>query len=87
MCIQNVFGHILYMSRLHLDQNVWQFEVQKLAYMFILAAVVNVPYLSTVTPTVGENREFWLLKTSMIFKVISWDLDGDLSEHITLNIQ
>ena len=37
--------------------------------------------------TVGENREFWLLKTSMIFKVISWDLDGDLSEHITLNIQ
>ena len=23
--------------------------------------------------TVGENRNFWLLKTSLIFQVISWD--------------
>ena len=38
-------------------------------------------------PTVGENREFWLLKTSLIFQVISWDLDIDFSKHITLKIQ
>ena len=37
--------------------------------------------------TVGENREFWLLKTSLIFQVISWDLDVDLLKHITLKIQ
>ena len=35
-------------SRLHLDCQFWHFEVQKLAYMLILAAVVIVPYLSTV---------------------------------------
>ena len=50
ICIQNVFGHILYRSGLHLDCQVWQFELQKLAYMLILAAIVIVPYLSTVPP-------------------------------------
>ena len=29
--------------------------------------------------TVGENRNFWLLKTSLIFQVISWGLDVNLS--------
>ena len=38
-------------------------------------------------PTVGENREFWLLKTSLIFQVISWDLDVDLLRHMALKIQ
>ena len=48
ICIQNVFGHIFYSTRLHLYQQVWQFEVQKLAYMLILAAGGMIPYLSSV---------------------------------------
>ena len=50
ICIQNVFGHIFYSTRLHLYQQVWQFEVQKLAYMLILAAGGMIPYLSSVPP-------------------------------------
>ena len=49
ICIQNVFGHIFYSSRLHLYWQFWQFEVQKLAYMLILAAGGSSPYLSSVT--------------------------------------
>ena len=52
ICIQNVFGHIFYSTRLHLYQQVWQFEVQKLAYMLILAAGGMIPYLSSV-PRIG----------------------------------
>ena len=48
ICIQNVFGHIFYRSRLHLYWQFWQFEVQKLAYMLILAAGGMIPYLSSV---------------------------------------
>ena len=48
ICIQNVFGHIFYSSRLHLYWQFWQFEVQKLAYMLILAAGGSGPYLSSV---------------------------------------
>ena len=48
ICIQNVFGHIFYRSRLHLHWQFWQFEVQKLAYMLILAAGGMIPYLSSV---------------------------------------
>ena len=49
ICIQNVFGHIFYSTRLHLYQQVWQFEVQKLAYMLLLAAGGMIPYLSSVS--------------------------------------
>ena len=48
ICIQNVFGHIFYKTRLHLYWQFWQFEVQKLAYMLILAAGGMIPYLSSV---------------------------------------
>ena len=48
ICIQNVFGHIFYRSQLHLYMQFWQFEVQKLAYMLILAAGGSSPYLSSV---------------------------------------
>ena len=48
ICIQNVFGHIFYRSGLHLYWQFWQFEVQKLAYMLILAAGGSSPYLSSV---------------------------------------
>ena len=51
ICIQNVFGHIFYKSRLHLYLQFWQFEVQKLAYMLILAAGGSSPYLSSVPPS------------------------------------
>ena len=34
-------------------------------------------------PTMGQNHSFWLLKTSLIFQGISWDLDVDLLNHIT----
>ena len=53
ICIQNVFGHIFYRSRLHLFLPFWQFEVQKLAYMLILAAGGMIPYLSSVGGGVG----------------------------------
>ena len=57
ICIQNVFGHIFYRSRLHLYWQFWQFEVQKLAYMLILAAGGVIPYLSSVPPThLTENH-------------------------------
>ena len=57
ICIQNVFGHIFYSTRLHLYQQVWQFEVQKLAYMLILAAGGMIPYLSSVPPPpLTENQ-------------------------------
>ena len=36
--------------------------------------------------TVGENRNFWLLKTSLIFQVISWELDVNLSKNILMKI-
>ena len=49
ICIQNVFGHIFYKTRLHLYWQFWQFEVQKLAYMLILAAGGMIPYLSSVS--------------------------------------
>ena len=48
ICIQNVFGHIFYSSRLHLYWQFWKFEVQKLTYMLILAAGGSSPYLSSV---------------------------------------
>ena len=48
ICIQNVFGHIFYSSRLHLYCQFRQFEVQKLAYLLILAAGGSSPYLSSV---------------------------------------
>ena len=48
ICIQNVFGHIFYKTRLHLYWQFWQFEVQKLAYMLLLAAGGMIPYLSSV---------------------------------------
>ena len=48
ICIQNVFGHIFYSSQLHFYLQFWQFEVQKLAYMLILAAGGMIPYLSSV---------------------------------------
>ena len=62
ICIQNVFGHIFYRSRLHLYWQFWQFEVQKLAYMLILAAGGSSPYLSSV----GGGLEFHIpfLKTN-----------------------
>ena len=50
ICIQNVFGHIFYSSGLHLYWQFRQFEVQKLAYMLILAAGGMIPYLSSVPP-------------------------------------
>ena len=37
-------------------------------------------------PTLGKNREFWLLWTSLIFQVISWELDVNLLKHITMKI-
>ena len=54
ICIQNVFGYIFYMSRLHLYWKFWQFEVQKLAYMLISAAGGMIPYLSSVGGGVGR---------------------------------
>ena len=36
--------------------------------------------------TVGNNREFWLLWTSLIFQVISWELDVNLLEHYSTKI-
>ena len=59
ICIQNVFGHIFYSSRLHLYWQFWQFEVQKLAYMLILAAGGSSPYLSSVPPLRSVFREFF----------------------------
>ena len=50
ICIQNAFGHIFYSSRLHLYWQFWQFKVQKLTYMLILAAGGMIPYLSSVPP-------------------------------------
>ena len=58
ICIQNVFGHIFYRSRLHLYWQFWQFEVQKLAYMLILAAGGSSPYLSSVPPTPLTENHF-----------------------------
>ena len=87
ICIQNVFGHIFYSSRLHLYWQFWQFEVQKLAYMLILAAGGSSPYLSSVGGTMGENHSFWLLKRFLIFQGISGDLDANLLKHISLKIQ
>ena len=37
-------------------------------------------------PTLGQNRSFWLLKTSLIFQGISWDLDVNVLKHITMKI-
>ena len=37
-------------------------------------------------PTMGQNRLFWLLKTSLIFQGISWDLDVNVLKHITMKI-
>ena len=63
ICIQNVFGHIFYRSRLHLYWQFRQFEVQKLAYMLILAAGGSSPYLSSVPPPYGQpdrkNTDFY----------------------------
>ena len=56
ICIQNVFGHIFYRSQLHLYWQFWQFEVQKLAYMLILAAGGVIPYLSSVGGGVQPAR-------------------------------
>ena len=52
-CIQN----FLVTSYIYIDFTwsvSYKFEVQKLAYMLILAAVVNVPYLSTVGGTLDK---------------------------------
>ena len=57
ICIQNVFGHIFYRSRLHLYWQFWQFEVQKLAYMLILAAGGSSPYLSSVGGGAGITEK------------------------------
>ena len=65
ICIQNVFGHIFYSSRLHLYWQFWQFEVQKLAYMLILAAGGSSPYLSSVPPAFME-------KSIKNFHVVFW---------------
>ena len=65
ICIQNVFGHIFYRSRLHLYWQFWQFEVQKLAYMLILAAGGSSPYLSSVPPAFME-------KSIKNFHVVFW---------------
>ena len=45
ICIQNVFGHILYRSRIHWNVNLSNLKYKKLAYMLTLAAVVIVPYV------------------------------------------
>ena len=50
--IQNVFGHILYIN---LDQT-WTASFGNLKDMPILAAVVNVPYLSTVDWREGGQK-------------------------------
>ena len=70
ICIQNVFGHIFYSTRLHLYQQVWQFEVQKLAYMLILAAGGMIPYLSSVggyPPFPLRKKTFFLGPKTLFF--------------------
>ena len=37
--------------------------------------------------TVGENRDFGFFWLSLIFQVISWELDVNLLKHISLKIQ
>ena len=59
ICIQSVFGRIFYRSRLHLYWQFWQFEVQKLAYMLILAAGGSSPYLSSVPPLMTAIWATW----------------------------
>ena len=36
--------------------------------------------------TMGQSRDYRLLWTSLIFQVISWELDVNLSEHMTMKI-
>ena len=56
----------------------------------------STPVIHTVThlldpllhaSTMGENRDFWLLRASLIFQVISWKLDVNLLKLISLKIQ
>ena len=70
ICIQNVFGHIFYSSRLHLYWQFWQFEVQKLAYMLILAAGGSSPYLSSVggvPPNSAKEKNLLFRSKNSIF--------------------
>ena len=57
-------------------------------YRVIQTKLLQEPVLAQCAPppTVGENREFWLLKTSLIFQGISWDLDVNVLKHITMKI-
>ena len=32
----------------------------------------------------GDNRNFWLLKKSLIFQVISWELDVNFSKQLSM---
>ena len=57
ICIQNVFGHIFYRSRLHSYWQFWQFKVKTLAYMLILAAGGSSPYLSSVPPLAKKTSQ------------------------------
>ena len=85
ICIQNVFGHIFYRSRLHLYWQFWQFEVQKLAYMLILAAGGSIPYLSSVPhdPILGNfvlfsDVKIQDLKVTKKRFVKMWGGEGDI---------
>ena len=75
ICIQNVFGHIFYRSRLHLYWQFWQFEVQKLAYMLILAAGGSSPYLSSVPPSPSSDDIIYEQSLMNTFEV--WAVDKE----------
>ena len=45
-----------------------------------------IAFLCATPRTVGENRGFWLFWTSLIFQVISWELDVNLLEHVAMKI-
>ena len=82
ICIQNVFGHIFYRSRLHLYWQFWQFEVQKLAYMLILAAGGSSPYLSSVPPP-PPHPPFFDLSRSL--EVVWMSSESYLSSFVLLS--
>ena len=45
-----------------------------------------IAFLCATPRTVGEKCDFWLFWTSLIFQVISWELDVNLFKHITRKI-
>ena len=45
-----------------------------------------IAFLCATPRTVGENRDFWLFWTSLIFQVISWELDVNLLKHMAMKI-